>query len=173
MKTPKPVVVVMGVSASGKSTIGRALAKRLDCPFEEGDDLHPQANIEKMHAGHPLDDSDRAPWLERIASWITRQYRSGAGGVVSCSALKRRYRDRLRRADRHLVFVFPDPDREALQRRFAGRTGHFMPASLLDSQLATLERPGTDERVLRLDGLLTIDEAVDAAATWIASDPVS
>ena len=168
MRKALPVVVAMGVSASGKSTIGKALAERLECPFEEGDDLHPQANIAKMRSGHPLDDADRAPWLDRVADWIGRQYRSGEGGVVSCSALKRRYRDRLRQADPQLAFVFPDPDRETLRKRLERRKHHFMPPSLLDSQLDTLERPAPDERALRLSGTAPIDEEVDEICEWLA-----
>ena len=167
MSASAPMVVVMGVSASGKSTIGKALAARLGCPFEEGDDLHPPANVDKMRSGHPLNDADRAPWLDRVADWIGQQYRSGEGGVISCSALKRRYRDRLRQADPHLAFVFPDPDRETLRNRLQQRKHHFMPSSLLDSQFEALERPCRDEHVLRLSGKEPIDAAVDEICDWI------
>lgn len=165
-----PVIVVMGVSASGKSTLGKALARRLGCPFEEGDNLHPQANIDKMRSGHPLNDEDRKPWLDRVARWIAEHHRSASGGVVSCSALKLSYRDRLRKADADLPFVFPDPDRETLRQRIAARKGHFMPASLLDSQLETLEPPGDHERCLRLPGEMPVEEMVDRICAWLAKD---
>lgn len=143
------IVVMMGVSGSGKSSVGAALAEYMGWPFEEGDDLHPAANRAKMSAGIPLTDEDRGPWLDRIADWMHGRF--GAGGVVSCSALKRAYRDRLRQADPDVRFVLVDPGREELERRLGARKGHFMPASLLDSQLVTLERPDADEKALVLD----------------------
>lgn len=162
------IVVMMGVSGSGKSSVGAALAERMGWPFEEGDDLHPPENRAKMSAGVPLTDADRAPWLDRIADWMHGRF--GAGGVVSCSALRRAYRDRLRDADPDVRFVLVDPGREELQRRLAARKGHFMPPALLDSQLATLERPDPDERVLVLDdphqGIVADVEAIRA---WLDS----
>src|SRR4051794_20994084 len=149
---PLPVIVVMGVSGSGKSTVGGLLAERLGVPYAEADDFHPPANIAKMSAGHPLDDADRAPWLDAIADWIAE--RRGRGGVVSCSALRRRYRDRLRRADPELFFVHLDGPPELIAARLAARTRHFMPSDLLASQLRTLEPLGHDEAgaVVPIDG---------------------
>jgi gluconokinase len=164
----KPVIVVMGVSGSGKTTLGTRLAQALGVPFEEGDNLHPPANIAKMKAGEPLTDADRAPWLDAVAGWIEGRLLDGRGGVVSCSALKRIYRDRLRRADAAgLRFVLLDPSPEMLRDRLAHRRHHFMPPSLLDSQLATLERPTPDEGVLVLAGTETADTSVAAALTSI------
>lgn len=135
------MVLVMGVSGSGKSSIGRALAERLGVPFLEGDDLHPRANVAKMAAGVPLDDADRAPWLAAIAAWMTTH----GDGVVACSALKRAYRDRLREAGAGLRIVALLPPEHVLAARLGHREGHFMPDSLLASQLATLEVPGDEE----------------------------
>lgn len=145
-------IVVMGVSGCGKSTLGRALAAQLDWRFVEGDDLHPPANIAKMAAGQPLDDADRRPFLEAVA----RALAAGAdqGIVVSCSALKRRYRDLLCARGGNPVFVLPVLDRTALALRLAARHDHFMPAGLLDSQLASFEPPDADEAIIRVDGLL-------------------
>ncbi|WP_431946692.1 gluconokinase [Actinacidiphila sp. bgisy167] len=133
----------MGVSGSGKSTVGGLLAERLGVPYAEADDFHPPANIAKMSAGHPLDDEDRAPWLDAIAAWITG--RGDRGGVVSCSALRRRYRDRLRKDSPGLFFLHLDGSEELIAARLAARTGHFMPAGLLRSQLEALEPLEADE----------------------------
>ena len=132
----------MGVTGCGKSTIGRLLAGALDVPYEEGDELHPAANIAKMAAGQPLDDNDRAPWLAAVADWIAEH--AAGGGVISCSALKYRYRERLRQGDASVWFLHVDVDRETIVRRVSERKGHFMPVSLVDSQFAALEplRPG-------------------------------
>ena len=143
------ILVVMGVSGCGKSTIAGVLAGRLGWPLAEGDDLHPPENVAKMAAGHPLDDDDRAPWLARIREWMTAQEAAGTSAIVTCSALKRRYRDVLR--DGEVVFVYLHGTREQLLARLTARQGHFMPASLLDSQLADLEPPEPDERALRID----------------------
>jgi len=166
---PPPVVVVMGVSASGKSTLGAALARRLGWAFQEGDDLHPAANVAKMAAGQPLDDADRAPWLDRVADWIAQRSAAGEGGVITCSALKRAYRDRLRLARSDLAFVLPDPPEALLRERIAGRRGHFMPPSLLDSQLRTLQRPAADERALAITGEPGADAALEQVERWLAS----
>jgi gluconokinase len=131
------VIVVMGVSGSGKSTLARALAEAWNWDFQEGDELHPPANIDKMRAGLALDDDDRQPWLERVAAWIAAELARGRDGVVTCSALKRRYRDRLRRAGAGVRFVCIELPPAELERRLRRRR-HFMPASLLDSQLRTL-----------------------------------
>ncbi|MEJ1231287.1 MAG: gluconokinase [Galbitalea sp.] len=141
----------MGVSGSGKSTIGAALAERLDWPFEEGDSLHPAANVAKMATGHPLTDDDRWPWLARVADWVDTQLDAGRNGVITCSALKRSYRDVIDRRGSGVEFVYLAVDRAELEQRVEHRPGHFMPASLLDSQLATLEPPGDDEPAIRVD----------------------
>lgn len=141
----------MGVSGSGKSTVGRALAQRLGLPYIEGDELHPPANVAKMAAGIALTDDDRREWLDTIALRLLDQDTRAHGVVVACSALRRAYRDRLRRAAPDLRLVWLHGDEATLARRLAARTGHYMPASLLPSQLATLEPPGADESPLAFD----------------------
>lgn len=141
-------VVVMGVSGCGKSTVGRLLAQHLDMPFIEGDELHPPHNVALMAAGIPLTDEDREGWLEAVGAVLAR---SPAGAVASCSALRRRYRDRLRRQVPGLCFVHLHGARTLLEQRLGQRQGHYMPASLLDSQLRTLEPPAPDEQALELD----------------------
>ena len=138
--------VVMGVSGSGKSVIGAALARALGVDFVEGDDYHSAANIERMSSGVPLTDDDRAQWLRSLAARIREANDSGTGLVVSCSALKRSYRDVLRVVASELRFVVLQGSRALLIERLAGRRGHYMPASLLESQLATLEEPAPDEQ---------------------------
>jgi gluconokinase len=140
------VIVVMGVSGAGKSTIAALLAARLGWIYEDADSLHPPANIEKMHAGKPLTDEDRRPWLEAIAAWIDATRRMAGHGVIACSALKRAYRDILVGDRRDVRIVYLTGERELIARRSALRQGHFMPASLLDSQFATLQEPRQDER---------------------------
>ncbi|MEU9238033.1 gluconokinase [Streptomyces sp. NPDC048385] len=147
MRTPH-VVAVMGVAGTGKTTIGPLLAARLGVPYAEGDDFHPPANIAKMSAGHPLDDADRWPWLDAIGAWA--HGREG-GGVVSCSALKRAYRDRLRAAAPGLVFVHLTGDRQLIEDRMSHRRGHFMPTALLDSQFAALQPLEADEAGVDVD----------------------
>ena len=138
--------VVMGVAASGKSTIGARLARALDVPFIDGDDLHPAANVERMAAGIPLTDEDRRPWLHAIAARLRDAKRVGQGLVVACSALRRTYRDLLRTAgDAAVRFVYLKGNRTLLAERMTQRRGHYMPAALLDSQLAALEEPAPDE----------------------------
>jgi gluconokinase len=159
------VVVVMGVSGSGKSTVGAALAQRLGVPFEDADDLHPRANIAKMSAGRPLDDEDRYPWLEIIGEWLAVHAEAG-GGVMSCSALKRKYRDQLRRHAPDLAFVHLEGSHEVITHRQASRPGHFMPASLLASQFATLEPLQPDERGVVID----VDQSVDAIVAASVSE---
>jgi gluconokinase len=154
------IFVVMGVSGSGKSTVGRALAERLGVPYAEGDDLHPAANREKMASGQPLTDEDRWPWLRLIAGWIGEH--AEAGGVVTCSALKRAYRDLLRdAAPGEVVFVHLAGDRELIGRRIGARTGHFMPPALLDSQFAALEPLAGDEPGVTVDVALSPEVIVD------------
>jgi carbohydrate kinase (thermoresistant glucokinase family) len=148
------IVVLMGVSGCGKSTIGGVLTGRLGWPLAEGDDLHPAENVAKMAAGHPLTDEDRWPWLQRIRDWIEDREAAGESGIVTCSALKRRYRDVLRGGDAddpNVAFAYLHGTRDLLLARLAGRHGHFMPASLLDSQLADLEPPSPDERAIGVD----------------------
>jgi gluconokinase len=149
---PGPLVLVfMGVSGCGKSTVAALLAGRLGWPFEEGDALHPQANIDKMRAGEPLTDADRLPWLERVADWIDARLDAGEDGIITCSALKRSYRGLLDRRRRGVVFVYLAGDRDTILERITTRGGHFMPPSLLDSQFAALEEPGPDESAIRVD----------------------
>ncbi|MGN6162538.1 MAG: gluconokinase [Marmoricola sp.] len=152
----------MGVSGSGKSVVGAALAQRIGVPFEDGDDLHPSANIDKMMAGHPLDDEDRRPWLIAIGAWLADH--AEGGGLVSCSALKRSYRDLIRSEAPDVVFVHLSGDREVIRRRQATRPGHFMPASLMDSQFDTLEPLAPDERGFVVDIGARIDDVVARAA---------
>jgi gluconokinase len=143
-------MVVMGVTGSGKSTLAHALAQALGWHFVEGDSLHPAANLAKMAAGQALNDADRRPFLENVARVIAQT--PAPGVVVSCSALKRSYRDQIRTGDPGVLFVLPVLTRQSLQARLSGRSGHFMPASLLDSQLAILEPPQPDESSVRIDG---------------------
>ena len=160
------VIVVMGVSGCGKSTIGRSLADALGWDYQEGDDLHPQVNVDKMSAGIALEDSDRWPWLDRIASWISSEGEQHRQGVVTCSALKRSYRDRLRRAGDGVCFVYIRVSRAELERRTQQRL-HFMPPSLLDSQLQTLQEPGPDEKALTVSGEETIDMMIGSIRHWL------
>jgi len=138
-------LVLMGVAGSGKTTLARILEDRLGLPYAEADDFHPPANIEKMSAGTPLDDDDRWPWLEAIRDWLTEQTRAGRPSVVTCSALKRSYRDVLRSAEGRVRFVHLTAGTDLLEDRMAHREGHFMPTTLLPSQLSTLEPLGDDE----------------------------
>jgi gluconokinase len=154
----------MGVSGSGKSTVGAALAQRIRVPFADADDFHPPANIAKMTAGQALDDDDRYPWLEAIGEWLAE--RCTDGGVMSCSALKRKYRDQLRRHCADVEFLHLSGTPEVISRRQASRPGHFMPASLLKSQFDTLEPLGPDERGIAIDVDQSIDTVVD---TYVAS----
>lgn len=155
---PAPLVVVMGVSGCGKSTVGAALARRLGVPFADGDDLHPAANIAKMAAGEPLDDADRAPWLRSIGAWLADH--RATSGVVSSSALKRAYRDALRCQVPELRFLHLHGSPEVIAARQATRPGHFMPASLLASQFATLEELGPDEPGLVVDVTRPVEDIV-------------
>lgn len=145
------VYVVMGVTGSGKSTVGAALAHALGIGFVEGDDYHPVENVKRMASGTPLTDEDRSGWLHALANRIREAREAGTGLVLTCSALKRSYRDILRSASPGVQFVFLDGPRSLLEERVAGRRGHFMPASLLDSQLETLEKPASDENAWACD----------------------
>lgn len=154
-------IIVMGVSGSGKTSIGETLAKAFSLRFLEGDQLHPPANVEKMSKGIPLTDDDRMPWLELIGQQMASALGNGEGIIVSCSALKRIYRDRLREAvGGNLFFVYLEGSKELLTDRMGHRTGHFMPTSLLESQLATLEVPSGEVGVVTVD----IDDTIEAIA---------
>jgi gluconokinase len=145
------VVIVMGVSSSGKSTVGARLAQRLGVPFLEGDDLHPAANRAKMASGRPLDDADRKPWLAALTEWISTTAAVGDGAVVTCSALRRAYRDQFRSTGADLWFVHLALDRAVAAERIARRRGHFMPARLLDSQYEILDPLEADEPGVTID----------------------
>ncbi|WP_246040700.1 gluconokinase [Streptomyces cadmiisoli] len=157
------VVIVMGPSASGKSTVGLRLAQQLGVPFLEGDDLHSASNRAKMAAGHALDDDDRRRWLAAVSEWIRSTAAQGRGGVAACSALKRAYRDQFRRTGATVWFVYLKLDREVAARRIAHRRGHFMPAKLLDSQYAALEPLQPDEPGVVIDASASVAQ-VEAAA---------
>jgi gluconokinase len=154
-------IVAMGVSGSGKSTVAAKLVERLGWEFAEGDDFHPRANVEKMAAGHPLDDDDRWPWLRTLADWIGEHERAGRSVVVTCSALKRSYRDLLRKGHPSVWFAHVTADAELIRTRVEQRTGHYMPPSLLDSQLATLEPLQDDEPGASISGAGAPDAVVD------------
>ena len=145
-------LVVMGVSGSGKTTVARGVAVRLGWVFAEGDDFHPAANVEKMHAGHPLTDEDRWPWLRALADWIGAREAAGENAVLTCSALKRSYRDVLCTGHPSVLFAHVTASAETIRRRLEQRRGHYMPASLLDSQLATLEPLQPDEHGFTVPG---------------------
>ncbi|MEU6645448.1 gluconokinase [Saccharomonospora sp. NPDC046836] len=144
-------LVVMGVSGAGKTTVAQLLAERLGWRMAEADEFHPQANIDKMSAGVPLTDADRAPWLRTIRDWISERAAAGENTVVTCSALKRSYRDILREASARVRFVFLSGSAEVVGTRLADRTGHFMPPSLLDSQFGDLEPLASDEDGITVD----------------------
>ena len=145
------IVVVMGVSGSGKTTISALLAGKLGCQFQEGDDLHPKANVEKMHSGTPLTDADRMPWLHKIAEEIDGWRARGESGVLTCSALKRAYRDIIIGNRRDVTLVYLKGSHDLIKQRMAVRHEHFMPVALLDSQFATLEEPTPDEHPIVVD----------------------
>ena len=162
------MVVVMGVSGSGKSTFGAALAEALGARFLDADDLHPPANRQKMAAGIALDDDDRRPWLEAVAAWMAERIRTGQPGVVACSALRRRYRDRLRAAGVGVRFVYLAVPREELDARMRARV-HFMPVTLLASQLAALEPPDADEAACTLDGSVSLERNLQRVLRWLTT----
>ena len=145
------VLVLMGVSGSGKTSVAEALAARLGWAFQEGDALHPPANVEKMRGGTPLTDADRWPWLDRVAAWIDARLAAGESGIITCSALKRAYRASIIGTRAGVRLVFLHGERALLAARIGARHHEYMPASLLDSQLGTLEPPGPDERPISLD----------------------
>ncbi len=158
----------MGVSGSGKTTVGTAVAAQLGLPFIEGDRLHPATNIEKMSRGIALDDADRWPWLDAVAQALAASAAKSNGAIAACSALKRSYRDHLRQGvGSNLRFIFLDVSRDELERRMSLREGHFMPATLLESQLATLERPANEAGTLTVDGGASPEEIVRVAVSWL------
>jgi gluconokinase len=165
MKTK--VLVLMGVSGSGKSTVGALLAGRLNWPYADADSFHSAANVAKMAAGHPLNDDDRDPWLRSIRAWIDERVTKGESGVVTCSALKRKYRDVMRRPE--VTFVYLHGTRAQIEQRLIARQGHFFKPGMLDSQFAALEKPSADENVITVPIGGTPTEIVDAiiAATGI------
>jgi gluconokinase len=172
--TEKPLIVVMGVAGSGKTTIANALAERLGVPFVEGDSLHPAANVKKMASGIPLTDEDRWPWLKAIGERMEVERSTGHGVVVSCSALKHVYRDCLRKEVHGRVqFILLDGSRELIGQRMRKRKGHFMPPALLDSQFATLERPTADEHATVLDISHTIPSLVTEAVQAATAEAVA
>lgn len=165
---PPPAVLLMGVSGTGKTAVGRLVAARLGLAFVDADSLHPVENVQKMSAGEPLSDADRRPWLDAVAQRMADSV-GGAGLVVACSALKRAYRDRLRQAAPDLVLVWLTGPTALIRDRLTARTGHFMPAALLESQLATLEPPTPDEQPVVAD----ITPPLEEVATWIAGSLAS
>ena len=177
MTTRGTVVLLMGVSGSGKSTVGAGLAKRLGWAYAEADDFHPRANIDKMSAGLSLNDEDRAPWLAGIGAWIDTRASSGRSAVVTCSGLKRRYRDFLAGGRPQVLLALLDCDRDVLERRMAARSEHFFPVTLLDSQLRDLELPHPDERVLTVRADQPPDAIVNAIVSGLrlgkAADPTT
>ena len=165
-------VVVMGVSGSGKSTVGAGIAAALGLHFIDGDGLHSAASVALMQAGTPLRDEDRWPWLDRIGARLSDAAQWPDGVAIACSALKRSYRDRIRRAAPGVRFVFLDGPADLIRARMAGRTGHYMPSTLLESQLQTLESPGADETdVQRVSTELPADSVVDVAVIALRAAP--
>ena len=153
--------VIMGVSGCGKTTVGQALADALECPFYDGDDFHPPANVARMASGTPLTDADRAPWLARLAALIRDELADGRTGVLACSALKQQYRDQLR-VDPRVRFVFLNGDFDLIWQRMSSRESHYMKVEMLHSQFAALEWPGLEEAVH-----INIDQDVDAIVAQI------
>jgi gluconokinase len=182
--TERPLVLVlMGVSGCGKTTVAEILTERLGWAYEEGDTLHPQANVEKMAAGHPLDDADRVPWLEKVADWIEGRLGADENGVITCSALKRAYREVLNRRGHGVEFVHLAGTKALIAERLASRKGHFMPPGLLDSQFEALEEPDADEPAVRVDitpaphviaqniiDKLGLDDPAERNAPWTSSN---
>jgi carbohydrate kinase (thermoresistant glucokinase family) len=165
------ILVVMGVSGCGKTAVAQVLAAQLGWQFQEGDALHPPANVEKMRGGTPLTDADRWPWLDRIAGWIDARIAAGAGGIITCSALKRAYRDRIIGTRAGVRLVYLHGDRALLAARVAARHHEYMPASLLDSQLSTLEPPGEEEHPISLDVTPPPEALAEAVVRALAAGP--
>ncbi|WP_050917801.1 MULTISPECIES: gluconokinase [Vibrio] len=160
-------VVVMGVCASGKTTIGEHLAKKLGRKFIDGDDLHPRANIQKMASGQPLNDDDRKPWLERIRDAAYSLESKNEHGIIVCSALKKIYRDQIREGNENVSFLFLDGSKELILERMRARQGHFMKENMVNSQFETLERPEDEPRTIFVSIDATIEEVVSNAAELI------
>lgn len=165
----KPIVVVMGVSGCGKTFVGEKLAEAIGADFLEGDSFHPPENIALMSSGHPLDDAHRADWLDAIGKRLAQIAAEGDSAVAACSALKRIYRDRLRRHCPRIVFVHLAIDKETARARISSRKGHFMPASLVDSQFAALQPLEADEAGITLDGTADVLLMVPAATEYLES----
>jgi gluconokinase len=167
------ILIVAGVAGSGKTTVGALLAGRLGWTFADADDFHPDANVAKMHAGIPLTDEDRWPWLRAIGAWMDERIARAESAVVGCSALRRSYRDMLLDGRPEAQMIFLAADRAVLTRRLAARAGHFFPEQLLASQLQALEPPGPDERVIRVVPADTPDGTVAAiiAILWPDGPP--
>ena len=160
--TAGKILVVMGVSGVGKTAVARAVADRLGWNFQEGDALHPEANIRKMSSGEPLTDADRQPWLEAVAAWIDRQLAANACGAMTCSALKRAYRERIVGGRSGVRLVYLRASERVIAARLAARSGHFMPPQLLKSQFEILEEPTADEHPIIIDASLPVNASVDA-----------
>ncbi len=160
-------VVVMGVCASGKTTIGEHLAKKLGRKFIDGDDLHPRANIQKMASGQPLNDDDRKPWLERIRDAAYSLESKNEHGIIVCSALKKIYRDQIREGNENVTFLFLDGSKELILERMRARQGHFMKENMVNSQFETLERPENEPRTIFVSIDATIEDVVSNAAELI------
>jgi carbohydrate kinase (thermoresistant glucokinase family) len=154
------ILVIMGVSGSGKTTIATLLAKSLGWPFRDADEFHPKANIEKMKSGVPLTDKDRLPWLDAIAAWIDQELARRASAIVTCSALKRSYRDIIIDGRKSVRLIYLKGEKALLEARLAGRHSHFMPSSLLQSQFDDLQEPGADEHALTVSVEATPDSIV-------------
>jgi len=168
----EPVIaVVMGVSGSGKTTVAALLAATLGCQFQEGDDLHPAENVEKMHGGTPLTDADRLPWLRKIAAEIDGWRACGESGVLTCSALKRTYRDIIVGDRAEVTLIYLKGSYDLIRRRMEARHGHFMPLTLLDSQFATLEEPTPDEHPVTVEVGARPTEIVAAIVTALEKRP--
>jgi carbohydrate kinase (thermoresistant glucokinase family) len=167
----RAVLIVMGVSGVGKSTIARHLNTHLDWPFQEGDDLHPPANVAKMHRGIPLTDEDRLPWLHAIKAWIDARVAAGEPGLVTCSALKRAYRDLLIDHRDTVRILYLHADKATIENHLARRTGHFMPPTLLDSQLQTLEEPSPDEHPITVQVTDTVEGTVQSILHALQTTP--
>jgi gluconokinase len=163
-----PIVMVMGVSGSGKTTIGALLAGRLGWPYAEADDFHPPSNVAKMAAGHPLTDEDRWPWLDAIGDWIDERRAAGESAVVTCSALKRSYRDFLRRDRPEVYLVYLDGSQALIAERMLARQGHFFTAEMLESQFAALEPPAPDEDTLTVPVTASPEEIVEEILVGLA-----
>ena len=166
--TPHQVFVVMGVSGSGKSAVGSAVSRTLECGFLDGDFLHPRANIDKMASGQPLDDDDRAPWLAALGTAAYAMQRTQNISVIVCSSLKKAYRDILRKGNPNLSFIYLSGDFELIESRLKARLGHFQKPKMLVSQFATLEIPGSDEPdVVHINIDQSLDDVVAAAVSHI------